>query len=834
MARDGYTEGVPTVSPSLEGGGSYQSARGADIEAFGGGLAQAGEEFGRGAMIAGKFFGKVAADDASNQFQDFASKLLHGDPSKMVAGPDGSQVPDTGYLGTKGRSALDARPAVQKQIDDKIKELRAGLQTPEQQLEFDNFSRRYRTGVVERVGNHADQQSTSWYASVNTATAKLAMDQISNNWDKPELVAAGAADLTAAYVKNAQIKGGSDLEIRQAINDARRDALGAQLDAMAVNDPARAMRVLDKNKDIAGVKYDEMSNKFRARAEQQAGIGAGVEAIKRTYQPAGKTVYTDAQLAAAGAPYGISAAYLARTHALEGDGVSKTGAKGPFQFIDSTAREVGVKDPFNPEEAAAGAARLAAKNKVALASNLGRVPTDAELYLAHQQGPAGAAALLEHPNMTAAQALVTGGAYKDIITAARKIRVNGGDPNAPASQFTNMWTAKFNGALGMAVAQRRANALQAVLENPDLSPQAQSHAIQYVNQQMAAQKVAMEEDDRALRDKRNQAQTEYVRALIQGGDPNIIAKIAADPTLSASEIENLYNFSKSVGVTARQDYGKGYTQAYRAILSDPSDPQHISDVRQLIERGDPENGDLTPAGVRELSQVLAAVTKPTKEVDQSGIHKAKSAQLDYYKSQFVPEPLYPGLPKNQKGLDKYNREFIPAYEAAYRDWLVAKKDPMQFLSDPKIGDAIMNRIYPPNQRRMDMMQVGGAGTETETPKPPPPAPAGADQKAWDRFMASPPMSPNGKPWSTEQWAKAIELLRADPSETRQQQFDKHFAPSGYTAKDILSRLPPAKKVSEAVPTDGPSALRRAMTVIAAPFAKKGEVVEEPAVGGVRG
>lgn len=833
MAQSSYT-GLTEVSPSTEGGGAYQTGRGADLSAFGGDIAQAGEQFAHGMQTGLKFFGKVAADDASNQFQEYASNLLHGDPTKMVAGPDGTQVPDSGYLGTRGRAALDQRPAVDEALKKKIKELREGLATPEQQLEFDNFSKRYRTGVIERVGNHADKESAGWYTSVNTATAKLALDQISNNFDKPELVAAGAADLTNAYVKNAQIKGGSELEIRQAMNDAKRDALGAQLDAMAVNDPSRALRVLEKNKDIAGVRYDEMANKFRARAEQQNGITAATEAIKRTYVPQGKTVYTDVQLSNAGAPYGISGSYLSRVHALEGDGTSPTGAQGPFQFIPSTAKKYGLTDPFNAEAAATAAAKLAADNKAALARNLGRAPTDAELYLAHQQGAGGAAALLENPNMGAAQALVAGGAYKDVISAARAIRVNGGDPNAPASQFTSMWTAKFNGAPGMATAQRKASAMQAVLENPDLSDAARSHAIQYVNQQMAAQKVALEDDAASKKAASDALMSDMVSKIMRGSAPNIIEEIAASP-LGAHEKENLYQFAVTRGgVRDDMQYGTGYTQAFNAILSNPDDPQHISSARQIIERGGP-GGDLTPRGVAALLGTMKELQAAPKEVDQAGIAKAKSSQLQYYMRQFSPEPEFKGMPRNIKGLDKYNREFIPAFEAAYRDWVAAKKDPMAFLQDTKQMDAIMNRIYPLDQRRMDMLSIGaGEGLPASPTSPPVPAPAGVEPKAWDRFMASPPVGKDGKPWTQKAWAGAIEKLRADPSEQMQAAFDKHFAPSGYTAKDILSRLPPVQKKAEAEGAAEPTLLQRAATAVAAPFARRGEVIEDAAVGGIRG
>ena len=154
--------------------------------------------------------------------------------------------------------------------------------------------------------------------------------------------------------------------------------------------------------------------------------------------------------AQAGAPYGISGNYLARTKQIEsgsGSGVgvvSPTGAAGPFQFTRDTARRMGLVDPNDLAASADAAARLAAQNRASLTRSLGRAPSDAELYLAHQQGSAGASALLAHPDMAAADALAS--AYHgNRAAAAHAIAVNGGDPNAPAAAFTAKWEAKFNG-----------------------------------------------------------------------------------------------------------------------------------------------------------------------------------------------------------------------------------------------------------------------------------------------------------------------------------------------------------------------------------------------------
>ncbi len=144
------------------------------------------------------------------------------------------------------------------------------------------------------------------------------------------------------------------------------------------------------------------------------------------------------------------AAYLARTRQIESNGnnraVSPTGAAGPYQFTKGTARamHLSLADRFDLTKSGEAAARLAQENAASLQRTLGRTPTHGEVYLAHQQGAAGAAALLKYPNLPAAQALVKGGAYSSIRAAEHAIKVNGG-AGMTGGQFANKWTSKFDG-----------------------------------------------------------------------------------------------------------------------------------------------------------------------------------------------------------------------------------------------------------------------------------------------------------------------------------------------------------------------------------------------------
>jgi hypothetical protein len=163
--------------------------------------------------------------------------------------------------------------------------------------------------------------------------------------------------------------------------------------------------------------------------------------------------------------------YLARTRQLESGGrdnaVSSTGAAGPYQFTLGTAKRYGLspQDRFSYEKSHAAALRLAMDNASQLRRVLGRQPTSAEVYLAHQQGAGGASALLRNPQMSAAQALST---IMSPARARQAISVNGGNPDAPASAFAGKWLNKFDGGKSIPMMAAAAPSMQTPTQAPPI------------------------------------------------------------------------------------------------------------------------------------------------------------------------------------------------------------------------------------------------------------------------------------------------------------------------------------------------------------------------------
>jgi hypothetical protein len=137
--------------------------------------------------------------------------------------------------------------------------------------------------------------------------------------------------------------------------------------------------------------------------------------------------------------YGLPSGFLARTYQMEsGSGANLynplSKAAGGFQFIPSTAKQYGLKDPFDLAQSADAAARLAADNRASLQKAGIESPTASQLYLAHQQGASGATKLLSGSDTKATD-----------IVGEKAVLWNAGKPSMTGSEFAQRIMTKFEG-----------------------------------------------------------------------------------------------------------------------------------------------------------------------------------------------------------------------------------------------------------------------------------------------------------------------------------------------------------------------------------------------------
>jgi len=801
---------VQPVEPVVIGARQTIQAR---PEAFGAGVAQGEREAGAalgqagGQVTAlGKKYEQIASDDAYNQLVPKIDGILHGVPGQT--GPDGQ--PDAGYLGMRGRDAVIQR------MDQAIKETRDALPTPEAQLEFDKQSQRYRTYAIEKIGTNYERQRGAYEENVNRAAINTTMNSIAVNAGDDTHFRNSLEDARHVAAERAKINGGDETTIKSAVDGATADSWETRIKAIGVKDPGRAMEMADQHKDELGVHYhdgvavsvyDQLVTHLRARADEQIGNAAGQEEINRArvgsaHANPAQPVYAQAAQSSAGFS---SPRSIARTVQIESGGNPNAGAGsghvGAGQFSPSTARAVGITDRGDFTQSVYGIQRYAAMNRPILEKALGREPTDAELYLAHQQGPAGASKLLANPEARAG----------DLVGDAA-IRGNGGDPNAPASAFTAKWTAKFNGtpfiSAGPSIAtfkpsapatpgslngevpaeqptpqpetpqedivphyteQVKADAYRAILDNPNLNEAQKGHAERTIQRELAAEDIAFNQTERARKEKNDAAAQEIVAAAMQGQFQGLTNQIATDNRLNWQTKMHLGSFvqaeAKRKATGDDEGYGQGYADIYRRVVAAPGDPQRIADASEIYRMAG-DGGPLTGNGAQKLVSIMREIKKP----ESASAHAVFSEMMREIKKEVsfevndgfvkIPDPV---------GERNFAYSIFPALQTQFDKALAEGGDLQKFYQTlPETARDMRDQLRPPAQMARDKLAALGQAREA-----PPPPPAGVQEQDWGKVVTKPPLG-----FSQGRWGQILSTLVANPTEENVALFNKHFGARG--------------------------------------------------------
>jgi len=244
--------------------------------------------------------------------------------------------------------------------------------------------------------------------------------------------------------------------------------------ALATQDPAMKARLLQENAALIDGLHNQFPEQFKAtdafKAKQEAAIN-GYALPQFSTRDAGQQLdllakklgYTQSNgevsaeesknlpiaiktaIDSQSARTGVDPDFVAKVLHIENPqmdptAVSPTGATGLAQFTTTTAKQYGLSDRTNVADSIRAMTDKLSDDRDTLRKALGREPTDGEVYLAYQQGAAGAKALLTHPDATAVDALST---VVDRSTARKAILANGGDANMSAADFAEKWAEKL-------------------------------------------------------------------------------------------------------------------------------------------------------------------------------------------------------------------------------------------------------------------------------------------------------------------------------------------------------------------------------------------------------
>lgn len=276
-----------TEVPSTQVPSAYQNIRSSAADfgaAAGEGLSKLGQSIGHMADVAAENaiavqeqHNKVAADDLTNQYQDFETKLLYGDP----ANPG-----DTGFYGKKGQAAMDDMPRVRDSLLKQREAFRGSLQNDKQRLLFDQETRRLQAVTLANVGRHYVSENNTYQHNVAEAKVKsgltAAAQAITRDPDDDAGFNVGVERSMTGFMEDAQRSGmaGNADYVNQGLQKIRGEAVKYKAEALALKNPLAAAEFVKNNIDaLSGDEGNQLLGRYRARAGSlQADIDNGFAA----------------------------------------------------------------------------------------------------------------------------------------------------------------------------------------------------------------------------------------------------------------------------------------------------------------------------------------------------------------------------------------------------------------------------------------------------------------------------------------------------------------------------------------------------------------------------
>lgn len=600
---------------------TYQRIQ-ASPEAFGASMGRAAQAVGQGIADIGKaaltidhIYQTSVVNDGANKVQEKFRTLLHGDPN--VTGPDGAPIP--GYLATNGRSAMDGRKSIQDQMDTYIKEVGSGMDGRAKE-QFMHTANQYRMSALTQVDRHAQQQSLTWAETVNNATAKNAQSDIAVNAFDDEKVNNFTHDLISARVKNLELAGLADNPqiLRETIDTANRDALVTRLNAVAVNDPVKAMDILENNKDKAGVLYDDLRGRIRTQEIKvkaplivndlltKAGIassGPGAAVFTQTVNvsDSGKPVNADS----------ISSAIIAQESGGNRNApTSVNGAVGAGQIMPETfARFAKPGERIdNPDDNLAVSKRITDSYAQKYNGDAARV---AVAYFSGEGNVSPAGSPTPWISDKADKTGKTTSSYvSDVINRL------GGETTVKGQKAAMMMD--------------EASVYSEIWKNYGNDPQMAQAMVQYAIGQFHTARIAQQAQALALKEAQDGVVTDFTRKILFGNvDQSLEQQILTSPSLNGQQMEHLLRLRQQKIEGALKgnsgEYGPEYASLIPRIYGPSDSPNAVTGSNQLLDIY--ARGGLTPKGFDKALSDIERAKKPDAAGENIMVHNFfKSAE----------------------------------------------------------------------------------------------------------------------------------------------------------------------------------------------------------------
>ena len=403
--------------------------------------------------------------------------------------------------------------------------------------------------------------------------------------------------------------------------------------------------------------------------------------------------------------------------------------QGPVQASPDWWKQFGRGgDPNNPQDALKALDLETSVNKPQLESALGRPATDGDLYLAHQQGLAGALALLTNPDLPAASSVGLAAVAGNIPHDANNKPV--ADPaTITGQQFADLWQKPFDAAGASGVGQATAPSkgdLAAVSVLPPAERQAlTAEALRtWRIQADAAYTDQQHQEASALKAQKQQLDTADGQIqqlmLAHDQDPSApavnILQVAQSPLYQGQpeRVRALMAFQKSLDrpdPVSPGDSARVAQQTFARMGLPEGDPNKITSMQQINQLFAPADGTKGSINKTDLKFLQDQFTNG---------QTADGQRLLSLQGQFLKGAEKMIDPTTAAGSSPFaamrNFAFAQAVAAKVQAFRAAGKDPA-VLFDPTPGNkdyvGSPGFMHPYTRSLTDLMTEATSGTETQ-------------------------------------------------------------------------------------------------------------------------
>jgi hypothetical protein len=517
--------------------GVRQNIQTSDAE-FGGAQAQALEQTGQ----AGTQFGSTVADFEAKRQEDMNRTAVWNAYTNLSDQERNYLYNGTnGVLTKTGADALGASSRAAKDIGDIAKTQSDTLQNDEQKQQFQELYSRKLDNTLDSVSRYEADQRQTYHDQIATGVVKSAQQDAAVRWNDPTYIDQTADLAVIALSGNLQNKG-TATELIDSETKAMRSGIWKSALSQAIQQsPLQAKQLLDDNRDkMTGDDASDIDKLLKTpllAAQAQKIAGMVTTPAGSLPQDISQKIVQSAQ--ASGVDVG-TALTIAKLENSKGDPNLKnpnSSATGIYQFIDGSWKAAGGTDANrgDVDKQIELGVKSIKDNRDALRVTLGQDPSPSQLYLAHQQGIAGARALITAAPGDSAVSVLTKVYKGDAVTAAQAVTNNGGNLDISAQDFVNKWDvqyAKKSGSAGVA-AMPLADQIDAAKALAGDDPDLQEHAVAEVIRQRSVAKQAQSDDQDAAMERI------YGHVLqtgsYQGADVSDIAKLDNKTLLALQE-----------------------------------------------------------------------------------------------------------------------------------------------------------------------------------------------------------------------------------------------------------------------------------------------------------